>query len=115
MRSKRSHEGELLIDHRHSPGLSPERLTAPGGLAVAGGELYESAVYTCSHCQFAVVINPERTRERAWCSGCDRYICDECDVRRRITLTCDSFERRLDQAADEIERFGNSPLLRTRL
>jgi hypothetical protein len=110
--SKRSHEGEILIDHRASPGLQPGQVP---GVAVPGGELYESAVYACSHCQFTVVINPQRNREREWCSKCDAYICDECGYRLKMTLACDSFQRRLEQVANEVERFGSSGLLLTRL
>ncbi len=112
--SKRSLEGELLIDHRASPGLTPEQLDG-FGIAVPGGQTYESAVYTCSHCQFAVVINPERSRPRAWCARCDKYICDECAFRMTRTLECRSFERRLDRLHDEIERFGSTGLILTRL
>lgn len=112
--SKRSLEGEILIDHSASPGLTPEQL---GGFApaVGKGEVFESAINTCAHCQAMVVLNPDRTRERGYCSKCDKYLCDACAFRLTVTLTCDSAERRFDRALDEIERFGSSPLLLTRL
>ncbi len=59
--SKRSHEGYLLNDQRHS-----------------GGGLLESATITCSHCHRVVVLNPQRTRERGYCAKCDHYLCDGC-------------------------------------
>lgn len=76
--SKRSHEGYLLIDHRHSPGLTPGEVPDMGLDApiVGAGQLYESATITCSHCQVTVVLNPLRTRERGYCTKCDHYVCD---------------------------------------
>jgi hypothetical protein len=109
-RSKRSREGEILIDHRASPGLTPEMI-GRFGIAVAGGEIFESAIYTCSHCQCGVVLNPDRSRERHWCAKCDRYICDECAYRMARTLECRNVQRRMDQMAEAIERGGVSPLL----
>ena len=111
--SKRSLEGELLIDHSASPGLTPEQ-AAGFSVAVAGGEVYESAINTCAHCQAMVVINPQRTRDRGYCAKCDKYLCDECGYRLHVTLTCDSVARRLDRAYEEAER-GASPLLITKL
>lgn len=83
MKSLRSHEGWLLIDHRNSPGVSDELLDQSlGGRAGmppgAGMGVTETATYTCSHCQTVVVINPLRTRERAYCRKCDHKICDRC-------------------------------------
>lgn len=70
MFSKRSLEGELIIDHRVGDGVP--------GLP----RLFERAIATCSHCQAGVVMNPQRTRSRAWCHTCDRYICDTCEALR---------------------------------
>jgi hypothetical protein len=64
MQTKRSIEGELMIDER-----------------ACGGKLLESATVTCSHCQRVVVLNPDRSRPRGYCSKCDHYICDLCDER----------------------------------
>jgi hypothetical protein len=47
--SKRAHEGYLMRDHR-----------------AGGGALFEAPVITCSHCQRGVIVNPGRTRERAY-------------------------------------------------
>ncbi len=108
--SKRSLEGEILIDHRAGPGLTPEQVGSFAAPAVSKGQAYESAVIVCSHCQYAVVRNPKRTREIEWCSKCDKYICDDCSIVMNKTLECKSFERRMDTIHNELER-GVSPLL----
>lgn len=78
MRTKRSHEGYLIIDHRYSPGVSEEFVRASGLHApvVGAGETFEAATVTCSHCQTMVILNPLRARPRNYCSRCDHYICD---------------------------------------
>jgi len=81
---KRQHEGGYLkIDHRASPGL-PEDIARLSGFdpSMAGeGKLLEASTLTCAHCKCAVVKNPLRTRERAYCPKCDHYICDLCAAR----------------------------------
>ena len=94
--SKRSLEGEIFIDHSASPGVTQAEI-GDFGLAVPKGDIYESAIYTCSHCQCMVVINPQRSRERGWCSKCDKYICDECAYRLNVTLQCEVIQRTIDQ------------------
>lgn len=81
MSSHRRREGYLLVDHR-----------------ATGEGLYESATVTCSHCHAVVVLNPDRTREREYCAGCDRYICDGCGAEYKRTRTCTPFNRVLDLA-----------------
>ena len=107
MGSKRSREGELLIDHRASPGLTPAQIL-PDVPAVPKGELYESAVVVCGHCQCAIILNPQRTRERGWCAKCDKYLCDACTERLHRTLECRDMERVFDQVQNAIEREGTS-------
>jgi len=78
MKHRHSAEGELLIDHRASPGIT-EAFARQSGLdveAVPAGVLVERATITCSHCQVTVVLNPQRTRPRSYCAKCDHYICD---------------------------------------
>lgn len=111
MFSKRSLEGEILIDHRASPGLTAEDVDGFGPV-VGKGEVFESAVLTCSHCQAAIVLNPDRTRDRGYCGKCDRYLCDGCEFVRVKTLACHSMAKRFDELGNAIERFGSSsPLL----
>lgn len=113
MFSKRSREGEILIDHRMSPGLTPADVRGFDVPAVGKGELYESAVFCCSHCQCAVIVNPQRTRERGWCQKCDQYLCDDCSELMAVTLECRPYAKVLDDLQDAIERGEPSPLLVT--
>lgn len=111
MRSKRSREGELFIDHRASPGLTVEDVAGFAAPAVGLGQVYESAVIVCSHCQATVVLNPDRSRERGWCPKCDKYLCDACEFVRAKTFECREYARYLDNLQDQIERGGPSALL----
>lgn len=80
----RTKESYLLIDHRFSPGL-PAEVAISQGLdpsQCGEGKMLEAASLTCSHCKVAVVKNPLRTRERAYCPKCDHYICDLCEAQR---------------------------------
>lgn len=99
MKSKRLHEGELLIDHRNSPGVSEEFIRASGldMPAVGAGQTYESATITCAHCQSIVVLNPNRSRERGWCRKCDAYMCDLCAALK----TCRPFKQLVDEIYDQ--------------
>lgn len=72
-----SKEGWLLVDHRASPGL-PESVSDRTGLPLGEGKVAEAATLTCAHCRNVFVKNPNRTRERGYCSQCDSYICDWC-------------------------------------
>jgi hypothetical protein len=84
-----THEGYLLIDHKSSPGTTQ----------VPEGRIFESATTTCNHCQKVIVLNPNRTRPRHYCPGCDKYICDECEFKRTVQgIPCMPF----DKLADEI-------------
>lgn len=84
MKSKRSHEGYLLLNHTDSPGLSQDFLdaahaqsTAPPLPPGAGRGLFEAPTFTCAHCQKVSIINPLRNRDRAYCAKCDHYLCDD--------------------------------------
>ena len=84
MPSLKRREGYLSIDHRFSPGV-PEDIARKSGLdpkLMGEGKILESATITCAHCLGAVVKNPMRIRERAYCAKCDNYICDGCDAKR---------------------------------
>ena len=92
MNSKRSREGYLYI-----------------GNAMPGAATYESATITCSHCGCVVVLNPDRSRERGYCSKCDGYVCDPCNLRRALT-GCTPFiqviEETQERAALTEQRLG---------
>lgn len=99
--SKRSHEGWLMIDHRAAPGIDKETLKAAGvdAPAVPEGGVYECPTLGCNHCGGAVILNPKRTRPRAYCPSCDRYICDLCEAATRHP---DYVHRTFDQIADMV-------------
>lgn len=82
---KKSNDGELFLDHRSSPGIPPEiaRRLGYAPEQVKEGSLFECATLGCPHCGSVVVLNPQRTRERAHCLQCNAYICDGCDAVRR--------------------------------
>lgn len=93
--SKRSLEGEFLIDHRASPGTSE----------VPGGDLYESAIIVCQHCAANVVLNPKRERPRGYCAKCDGYICDNPLCSRECTPIVQAF----DVMRNHLEQSGQLP------
>lgn len=51
---------------------------------VGEGKVMESATLGCAHCSVVVIVNPLRTRERAHCFQCNRYICDACEAERKL-------------------------------
>ena len=93
MNSKRSREGYLLVTN-----------------SVPGMPTYESATITCSHCCRIVVLNPDRSRERGYCSKCDGYVCDQCNLQRTLTGVCKPFvqivEETQERAALTEQRLG---------
>ena len=108
MFSKRSREGELLIDHRASPGLPPGFLRSIGlqGFDVGEGKALESATLTCCHCNAIVVKNPGRIRDRGHCFKCDGFICDPCSAKGG----CTPFNKILDQAEQRAYRAQQNEL-----
>jgi hypothetical protein len=95
LRSKRSQEGYLMIDHRASPGILAGE--APGAIPVGAGALFETSTITCSHCQKISILNPGRTRERGYCPKCDHYVCDQCETARVATGECKTFKQLMDE------------------
>lgn len=84
MRIKRSQEAYILIDHRNSPGITPEFARKTGTPCVGAGETFESAMIVCCHCGSDVILNPDRSREREWCRICDAYSCDSCALALKL-------------------------------
>lgn len=109
MRSQRSREGFLTIDHTASPGVSADVLRAAGieGPAVPGGTLFESATASCSHCTVAVILNPDRSRPRNYCARCDHYICDLCAAHYHQSKICRPFV----QVADEVSGLSRPTII----
>ena len=98
MSTLRRHEGYLIIDHRESPGVTPElvqqRGLDPNPVIVGKDQVYESATVTCSHCGAVVILSPTRQRPRHYCVKCDHYVCDkpECG------LECNPWMKKLDES-----------------
>lgn len=119
MRSKRAHEGYLLIDNRHAPGVSAEE-AARAGKEVAGAGargVFESATVTCAHCQRVVVLNPQRTRERGYCRRCDHYVCDNpaCNIgclpmNQALDLGLEAAHRNPSQVEDAVQQLRRDVL-----
>lgn len=102
MRWGRAKEGELVIDHRASPGLNHPKL--------GEGSFYQSATATCAHCNSIVVLRPDRSRPRGYCRKCDDYICDACVAK----MECDPFTKKLDDELDRIEKLISNGVMRKR-
>ena len=104
MNSKRSKEGYLMIDHRATEGVSDATMVASGLPVGSGRGLFETPTYTCSHCQYVVVMNPARTREREYCRGCDSYICDGCGVLKKQGAACKTYAQKVDEYLTAADR-----------
>ena len=93
-------EGELVIDHRFSPGLPAVLATSLGFSAsqLAAGTVAEFSTLTCAHCKTVSVKNPLRSRPRASCFKCgNRYLCDNCGaVAAHPQYYHESFAQKLD-------------------
>lgn len=108
MSSIKKYEGLISVDHRDSPGLTPEQANAAGmPVGCSGRGHAELPAYTCSHCTKVVIFNPLRTRAREWCAKCDRIICDECSRLLAATGECWSFEKFTDVFLDQADK-GNT-------
>jgi hypothetical protein len=102
--SKRSKEGYVMLDHRAANPVADEIMVKDGLPVGAGKGLFEAPTYTCSHCQYVVVMNPQRTRERAYCRGCDSYICDACGVKRAQDFSCKTYKQVADEYLNAVEK-----------
>jgi hypothetical protein len=109
MITKRSREGELLIDHRFSPGLPPDFYKRIGlaGDACPEGTKLEMPTLTCCHCNAVVALNPQRTRARGHCHKCDAYVCDN----PACHAACTPFSKVLDDLETQAYRAEQNLLL----
>ena len=103
MQSKRRHEGYVIIDNRASPGVTKEFVasSAKRALPVGEGKVLEASTITCAHCQRGVILNPQRSHDREWCSKCDHYLCDNCGLVRKIDGACRNMKQLLDQLQEK--------------
>jgi hypothetical protein len=102
--SKRRYEGYAEIDHRESPGITPEfmrknHLEMP---AVPGGQILKTAFVVCHCCLRDIILNPDRSRERGYCSKHDAYLCDDCGAAQKAGAVCIPFKQRFDQWYDAL-------------
>jgi hypothetical protein len=107
MTSKRSQEAYVLIDHRNSPGITHEYLAKTGiknAPVVGAGQTFESAVVVCHGCQGDIILNPGRTRERAWCRQHDAYLCDNCDARRTVSGICKPLTQMMEELFNKLSK-----------
>lgn len=114
MRTKKIHEGYVMIDHRLGEGITPEQAAAAGRgtIPVAAGQLFESPTINCSHCQVMVVLNPDRSRSRGYCPKCDHYVCDTCEAERVRTGVCRPFSTQvIDEFIDKAAKADSTPSL----
>jgi hypothetical protein len=101
--SKRKFEGCVIIDHRDSPGITPDEANGHGP-AVGKGQVWESATYSCVHCQRVVIMNPLRSRPRVYCPKCDDYVCDVCEAQR--VLNPQRPHKSFAQIIEEVQQAG---------
>lgn len=73
------------------------------GIPVSAGKpLFESATYTCTHCERVVVMEQTRTRPRYKCRGCSHLICDPCAAEKEHVYkgVCVTYKQKLDAILD---------------
>lgn len=93
-----------MLDHSQTQSIPDEVVVAAGLPPGSGRGLFEAPTYTCSHCQVIVVMNPNRQRERGYCSGCDHQICDGCWGARAQGAKCKTFKQVMDEIISEAEK-----------
>lgn len=112
MRRLQDQEGYLVVDHRNSPGVSDEMAAAVGMPVGAGRGVFETPTFTCSHCQRAVIMRPDRTRGRNYCRKCDHLICDGCANAMHQTGVHKTFEEVIGDYLESAEKkSGPAPQL----
>lgn len=121
MFSKRELEGYLEIDHRESPGISQELAAkvGHGTIPVEAGKKFQAAITLCPYCERQVIRNPARERDRAYCPKVNRYICDDCDLVRKLggelkpmAKIIDEFQNAIDKGTLIVEEIVPARLLR---
>lgn len=105
MKSKRSNEGYMIIDHRNSPGVTQEMFpNLPKEEIVGPGQVLEAGMICCRHCQRVLMVNPLRTRQRGYCPKCDHYICDLCESVKVQTGECHDIQKVYDNLQEDSAR-----------
>ena len=95
--------GYVCIDHRESPGFTPQQCVDGGRTKLAGhigaGQMFEAKTDFCSHCERVVIRNPDRLRQRGWCWNCDHFICDDCALVMKISGECMPMAKKIEKLA----------------
>jgi transposase-like protein len=58
-----------------------------------------------------VVLNPQRTRERYKCKGCNHHICDKCAAEMVAGASCRTFAQFVEEELEKVERQATSGLI----
>ena len=110
--SLRSLEGYMEVDHRESPGFTADQAVATGWRRIASqvgkGQRAQVPTAICGHtragflCEAMVILNPMRTRDRGFCPKCQSYLCDQCELERRLSGgECKAKARLIDEHMDK--------------
>jgi hypothetical protein len=103
-------ESYLCIDHKESPGFTPEQAHKVGlGIVadqVGKGKKFETAMLICSHCPAQVIKRPERVRARGHCYKCDQFLCDNCAIKYKIDGICYTWKRRQEDYLETVSFRG---------
>lgn len=71
---------------------------------------FEADTYTCSHCQFVVIIN--RAMPQYKCGGCNHHICERCAAKKKAGAPCKTYAQYVDERLEEAARRADaSPLI----
>lgn len=101
--TKSNHENYLFIDA--GAGIPAEMLVAVGLDPRLGRGQHELKTFTCNHCATQLIVNPWRTRERAWCKSCDHYVCDRCkEAQVAAGGACRPFRALADEVAEAFDK-----------
>lgn len=93
-----------FLEIRHPMDLDPKDLPP----IVGNAHVFEADTYTCTHCNAVVVMNPDRSRPRYKCRGCNHHICDSCAALRTAGAPCKTMQQQADEYFEQVERQGQA-------
>ncbi len=77
--------------------LEIDQRAVPAELPAGVPRHFEADTYTCSHCEFVVVMHPMRVRERYKCKSCNHHICDGCAAKAFAGEPCLTYARKIEE------------------
>lgn len=113
MFSKREREGYILIDHTDSPGFTCADVGPAAAAVMGAGKRFEAPTLKCHRCEYQAIINPNRQRERGYCSRHDAYLCENCAITVKLTGSCQSFDEFVDLYLTRVANGYAPPVLET--